>query len=121
MKDEILDRILATEEELVPSSGFATSVMDCILEQATAPPPIPFPWKRAIPGVALAAGVFGWGVVELTRQAASIVWSAPHVPLHLSASLRLPVEGMGWTAVALGVSLASWAVARFMTRDSKLL
>jgi hypothetical protein len=121
MKGEIIDRILATEEELVPSFGFAASVMECIREEAIAPPPFPFPWKRAIPGIALAAGVFGWGAIELTREAASIMRSAPSVPLHFSASLRLPIEGIGWTAVALGVSLASWAVSRFMTGDSRLL
>ena len=64
MKDEVLDRILATEEDLVPSSGFAASVMDRIREETTAPPPIPFPWKRAVPGIVLAAGEFGWGAVE---------------------------------------------------------
>jgi len=33
MKDELLDRILATEDELVPSSGFVVSVMDRIREE----------------------------------------------------------------------------------------
>lgn len=47
-----LDRILAHEDALVPSSGFAASVMDAIQVQATAPAPIPFPWKLALPGIA---------------------------------------------------------------------
>jgi hypothetical protein len=47
-----LDRILAQEDALVPSSGFAASVMDAIQEQAAAPAPIPFPWKLALPGIA---------------------------------------------------------------------
>jgi hypothetical protein len=121
MKDEVLDRILATEEDLVPSSGFAASVMDRIREEATAPPPIPFPWKRAVPGIVLAAGVFGWGAVELTRQAVSVMRSAHSVPLHLSTSMLRPVEGIGWVAIALGVSFASWALSRFMIGDSRLL
>jgi hypothetical protein len=121
MKDELLDRILATEEELVPSSGFAASVMERIREEAAEPPPIPFPWKRAIPGIVLAAGVFGWGAVELTRQAVSVVRNAPPVPFHFSASMSRPVEGIGWAAIALGVSFASWALSRFMTGDSRPL
>jgi hypothetical protein len=47
-----LDRILAHEDALVPSSGFAASVMDAIQEQAAASAPIPFPWKLALPGIA---------------------------------------------------------------------
>ncbi|MGO9433613.1 MAG: hypothetical protein ACLPH3_08295 [Terracidiphilus sp.] len=121
MKDEMLDRILATEEELVPSSGFAASVMDRIREEAAVPPPIPFPWKRAIPGIALAIGVFGWGAVELTRQAVSIAHTAPSISLHIPDSLQRPIEGIGWAAIALVVSLASWALSRFMTGDSQLL
>jgi len=61
MKDELLGRILATEEELIPSSGFAASVMERIREETAAPRPIPFPWKQAVPGIVLAVGVFGWG------------------------------------------------------------
>ena len=121
MKDEVLDRILATEEQLLPSSGFAASVMDRIREEAAAVPPIPFPWKRAIPGIVLAAGVFGWGAVELTRQAVSAMRSAQSLPLHLPASMLRPVEGIGWVAIALGVSFASWALSRFMIGDSRLL
>jgi hypothetical protein len=47
-----LDRILLEEDVLLPSSGFATSVMDAIHQQSAAPAPIPFPWKLALPGVA---------------------------------------------------------------------
>ena len=121
MKDELLDRILGTEEELVPSSGFAASVMERIREEAVAPRPIPFPWKQAVPGIVLAVGVFGWGAVELTRQAVSAVRNAPSVPFHLPASMSRPAEGIGWAAIAIGVSFASWALSRFMTGDSRLL
>ena len=63
-----LDRILAHEDALVPSSGFAASVMDAIQEQAAEPAPIPFPWKLALPGIAalVAAIVI---IVRLTASA----------------------------------------------------
>jgi hypothetical protein len=47
-----LDRILLEENALLPSSGFAASVMESIQEQAAEPAPIPFPWKLALPGIA---------------------------------------------------------------------
>ena len=49
-KDEI-DRILSREDDILPSSGFGASVMDAVRREAAAPPPIPFPWKRALPGL----------------------------------------------------------------------
>jgi hypothetical protein len=51
-KQDNLDRILLDQETLLPSSGFAVSVMDAIQNDASAPEPIPFPWKRALPGIA---------------------------------------------------------------------
>ncbi len=53
IKDLELDRILSREEEILPSSGFAVSVMDAVRREAAAPPPIPFPRKRALPGLAV--------------------------------------------------------------------
>src|SRR5579862_8865788 len=62
-----IDQILSTEEPILPSSGFLAAVMDRVEEEARVPAPIPFPWKRAIPGFVLAAGVFGYGACELVR------------------------------------------------------
>jgi hypothetical protein len=56
-----LDHILVEEGALLPSSGFAASVMDAIQRQSTAPAPIPFPWKLALPGIA--GLLFGLAVV----------------------------------------------------------
>ncbi len=50
-----INRILSREDEILPSSGFTVSVMDAVRREAAAPPPIPFPWKRALPGL-VAAG-----------------------------------------------------------------
>ena len=56
MRDADFDRILSKEDEILPSSGFSASVMETVQREAAAPPPIPFPWKRALPGLC-AAGV----------------------------------------------------------------
>jgi hypothetical protein len=42
-----LDRILSSEARLTPSPEFTTTVMAAIHRQAGAPPPLPFPWRRA--------------------------------------------------------------------------
>jgi hypothetical protein len=112
MNRENLDRILATEEELIPSSGFLASVMERVREEATVPPPIPFPWKRAIPGMLLVVGVLGWGGFDLVRLSLPDVRSLALAPPHLSAALVRPLEGAAWVALALGASLASWLVSR---------
>jgi hypothetical protein len=116
-----MDRILAREEELVPSSGFLAAVMERVEEESRAPAPILFPWKRALPGFVLAAVVFGWVGVELVRwglkATREILLATPHLP----AALVQPIEQVGWVALALGASLASWLLARGFVGRSGLL
>ncbi len=121
MTTKKIEKILAGEEELIPSSGFVASVMERIEDEAAAPPPIPFPWKRAMPGMVLAAGGFGWCVFEMARM---IKAAAGHIALptvHLTATLDRPLQQIGWVALALGLSLASWLVSKLMAGRSKLL
>jgi hypothetical protein len=116
-----LDNILAGEQELIPSSGFLASVMERVTEEAAVPPPIPFPWKRFIPGMVLALGVLCWGGFELVRY---IISGAPFTSLrHLAVPAHIPVQSdqAMWTAVAFGVSLASWLLARRIAGRSGLL
>lgn len=73
IREEEIDRILSREDEILPSSGFAVSVMDAVRREAAAPPPIPFPWKRALPGMvvgglAVALVLIG-GVVAIAKLA----------------------------------------------------
>jgi hypothetical protein len=116
-----IDHILATEEELIPSSGFLASVMERVEEEAAAPPPIPFPWKRAVPGILLTAGIFGWGAVELIRIGLPALNSVTLTPPRLSANLVGSVESAGWVAFALGVSLLSWILSRRLAGRGGLL
>ncbi|HEV7506647.1 MAG TPA: hypothetical protein VGS07_17265 [Thermoanaerobaculia bacterium] len=62
-----LDRILASEEPLLPSSGFAALVMEQVRETAAPLPPIPFPWRRfllALAAVSVLAAISGWGIAN---------------------------------------------------------
>ena len=116
-----IDRILATEAELVPSSGFLSTVMERVREESAAPAPIPFPWKRAIPGILLAAGVLGWGAFELVCAALAAAHQISLPSPHLSVALARPLEDAGWVALALGASLLSSLLSRRLAGRTWLL
>jgi hypothetical protein len=113
METEI-DQILAGEEELMPSSGFLASVMERVRQEAALPPPVPFPWMLAVPGILLAAGVSGWVGFELMHSGLPLMSAftvpARLLPQHLPAATVLALEQAGWVALALGASLLSWLV-----------
>jgi hypothetical protein len=121
MNHEAIEKILATEEELVPTSGFLSSVMERVQEEASAPPPIPFPWLRALPALLVAAVVLGGGAVELIRLGIPAMRGFSFTPPHLSAALVQPLEQAGWVALALTASLLSWLLSRRLTGRSGLL
>ena len=115
-----IDRALVCEDPIVPSSGFADAVMARVMEASAAPQPIPFPWMRALPGIALAVGVLGWGAIHLARfflaAAREIDWSGT---VQLSAGL--PVQRAGWIALALVISLLCWLYSRRLAGQSGML
>ena len=115
MKDELLDRILAGEEELKPSSGFAESVMAQVMEESAAPPPIPFPWKRMLPGFVLALAVFGWGGWSLASALGrvSLRGLAGQLPERLSSVAM--GSSLATAALTLSATAAvAWLVARLV-------
>lgn len=116
-----LDRILADDEELMPSSGFLASVMQRVQEEARAPVPIPFPWRRAIPGIVLVVGVFGWAAVQFARQAIPAIRNISLTQRDFTLNLSHPVQEAGWIAFALVISLASWLYSRRLTGEHGLL
>jgi len=116
MTDERMDEILGAEEELVPSSGFLASVMERVREESAAPPPIPFPWKRAAPGFVVATVVFGWSAVEFARRVGPAMESVTLPPVQLSAAVVQPLEQAGWVVAACAVSIATWFLSRRLAR-----
>jgi len=113
MDDAEMDRILSKPDEILPSSGFAASVMEAVRREAAAPPPIPFPWKRALPGLAVAAFVLAlvvavgvWTIAQLGR--ASL---APHLTTPVLTTLPPAWQGavgsaVAWTVLALLLTFA---------------
>jgi len=124
-KRENVDRILSAEEELAPSSGFVSAVMERVREEASAPAPIPFPWKRAVPGAVLALGGVAWIGVELVRQGMRAGVPDLRMPgvlqVHMPPNMTGTLEDAGWVAAALGMSLLSWLLARRMIGRGGLL
>ena len=116
MTDKKMDEILGTEQELVPSSGFLSAVMERVREEAAAPPPIPFPWKRAVPGFIVAAGVFGVTAFEFARNIGPATETLRLAPLHLSAAAIQPLEQGGWVVAALAFAIGSWLLSRRLAR-----
>jgi hypothetical protein len=122
MKHDMLDSILRTEETLEPSSGFLAGVMERVQEESITPPPIPFPWKRAMPGYLAAAVTLVWGGIVFAH-------SIPQLETEFSAllsdrraiSLSQPEQTVAWIVLALGISLASWLISRRMVGQSRLL
>jgi hypothetical protein len=119
MKEEELDRILSAEREILPSPGFAASVMRAVREEACAPPPIPFPWKRLLPGLvvslvgvgALLAQVAQHGHGGVGAEPASMFVPMLFVPMFETAQ-RL---GLQWIMVAGVITLAAlWFPLRQM-------
>ena len=94
-------------EDIVPSSGFTASVMDAIAREATAPPPIPFPWKRALPGLAWCVAM---GIAFL-----SIGPDSGHNPPP-TPELSAVLKGAGWITAAIVMSLLSVTLSMRIAR-----
>jgi hypothetical protein len=108
---DVIDRILCSDEPLVPSSGFLSSVMSRVHEEAAAPPPIPFPWKRALPGILLLIALFVWGAYQLIRYLPLALRQISFAAPHLSAGTATDLTQAGWVALACAVSLLSWLLS----------
>lgn len=117
IESDPIDRILASEEPILPSSGFLTSVMERVQEESRLPARISFPWKRAIPGAILATGVFGWGAYQFIYYGIS-VRNLTLPQLNLESAATSPLEQAAWVALALAVSLLSWKLSRRLSGQS---
>ena len=109
MRQDDLDRMLSGEEPIVPSNGFVAGVMDAVRREASTPPPIAFPWKWALPGLAAWAILLVWFAITIFAHPSR---GAVAPPVVLSPTLVTIFEGaktigVGWVTLALLISLAS--------------
>jgi hypothetical protein len=113
MKPDDLDPWLVDDDAIVPSSGFTASVMEAVEREASMPPAIPFPWKRALPGLAaLAVALLAtvWGVTFFGG------WRSDDVVRPMVDQVTSPDGQIGWISAALMLTLASLAWSWRLTR-----
>jgi|HubBroStandDraft_1064217.scaffolds.fasta_scaffold165665_2 hypothetical protein len=103
-------------DSILPSSGFAESVMTAVAREASAPAPLAFPWKRALPGL-LASGAMAMvllvAAVVLLRSTPAAPAPASTVDLQtvLAPVLHHPTAAL-WLTVSLLISVASLLFCR---------
>jgi len=118
MKTDPIHKILASEETILPSSGFLAAVMERVEEESRAPAPIPFPWKRAFLAFPLMAGVLGWSGYELFRSGIPSLGNLSLPQSYLVIDSNAPVDQAAWVALAFVVSILSWKLARRISGQS---
>ena len=121
MRNDDIHHALSGEEEILPSSGFTASVMEAVRREAATPPPIQFPWKRALPGmIVLCVGIV-WvlfrGVMEAMQSKADV--PLPNIlSFSIVSLLESPKAAAAcWIVLGLLLSLASLKVSALLTAE----
>ena len=117
MHDDI-DRMLADEDTITPSAGFVTSVMAAVERETATPPPLEFPWLRALPGlVATTAAmvVAIWHAITSLRNPASLA-----IFEEQARQLTVVVTSLGlhWVLFAVVITIVSVILPLRLTRAS---
>jgi hypothetical protein len=116
MREHELDHILSTDLEIRPSSRLARAVMDRVRLESTAPPPIAFPWMRALPAVvAIVLGV-AWTALEAsalraTHSAETVSPLAGWLDSLRSVASTAESAGIGWIFLSLILACVCWEFA----------
>lgn len=99
----------ASAGHLNPSSGFVSSVMESIHAQADGPPPIAFPWRRALPGAVLVlCGLLAFAVSVVRQWRAA---SAAGQPAGAALQPYLALTRSLVSALTTGEAILCWIVA----------
>ena len=112
MNHDDIDRMLSSEDGILPSSGFVASVLAAVRREAATPPPIPFPWTRAWPVAAAAAIALGGAPTVIWYDVAHrVAASSGGGPVSASSIESLARVGAGsgahWLMLAVALTLAS--------------
>jgi hypothetical protein len=109
-----IDGILSREDEILPSSGFAVSVMDAVRREAAILPPIAFPWRRALPGMIVGGFVLLLVLVRGIVALPQLIRASAGADLRMALpSVSLPIfqgnlaYAAIWTVLALLIALAA--------------
>ncbi len=105
-----LDRILSEEQVISPPPGFSRRVMAAVLEEASMPAPIPFPWRYAF--AALAAIVVAAVVCTFVSPLAP-AWTMTRSLELAQAINRIDPGVLAWASSGI---FAAIALARYSLR-----
>jgi hypothetical protein len=108
-----LERAFLADNDVVPSSGFTASVMAAVRTQAATPPPIQFPWARAVPiaiGAALVLVVFVGSTSGLWRAWSNPAESVPSLDALQSVLLGTATPSMLWSVAGICLALLSASI-----------
>jgi hypothetical protein len=113
MKPEELDRVLAGEEAIEPSSGFVGAVMDAVTSAAHTPPPLAFPWRRAWPLAVVSCALLVWLVWAAAGADPAIAEPDPYAWFR-----RIVPMETRWVAsgLLLTAALTVWSLVQAMRR-----
>ena len=121
MNADDLDRILASEPGIEPSADFAPSVMRAVRAVAAEPAALAFPWRRALPGLCVAAAAIAFTVIVLPMGAHGVSAADPY-----AAQVQQAVEGMlrqlhdtgaAWIVLALMLTLVAAKVPAVLAQS----
>lgn len=114
MTPEEIDRALANDASRVRASPrFAAAVMAAVRREAKAPPPLPFPWTRAAPGIA--AAVLAFVLTVLSMLSTPSADTATPAPPALERAVEITAR-VGDSLATLDARWASiWVVVAALT------
>ena len=115
MTPEEIDRALADDAARVRASPrFAAAVMAAVRREAKTPPPLPFPWTRAAPGIAAVVLAFVLAVSSLTSApSAETATLAPPPVLERAVEITASVGDLLATLDARSASI--WLIVAALT------
>ena len=105
-----IERALAGDDSIAPSSGFASAVRAAVASAETEAPPLRFPWLRLALGIAACVVVAASLTVLAHRVAPPLIEA---VPVRALTPLLQPI---GYAALAVLLSLALLRLPRLLTR-----
>jgi len=107
MTPERLERILAAEDPIEPSSSFGRNVMAAVRREAAEPAPLPFPWPRFMVGLA--------ACVVMAAAAATVLLRIDVLLPDVVTAFAGAWPTLGYAALALIGSLALTRLPRVFT------
>jgi hypothetical protein len=98
------------------SSGFTASVMKAVRMQSQAPPPIPFPWKSTLRGMAAAVRSLAW-IILACAAAFSSTGAGEALVLSIPPAIQPLWHTASWVLTALLTTVVSLLFSwRFVSR-----